>query len=165
MIDMGNQLREAARKGEGMVSGYRLHGRLGFRVSRLARLMQARHEAALPPGLTRLGAAVLGGVGDEGVVTPSDLAAYVGITRPAMSRLLRGLEARGFIARAAAGGGDGRQTAVALTPRGAATLAEVRRAGDALQAHFAAKLTPEDLSVLTRALARLAEGEPDPTDF
>lgn len=165
MIDLGNQLREAARKGEDRMGSYRLHGRLGFRVSRLARLMQARHEAALPPGLTRLGAAVLGGVGDEGVVTPSDLAAYVGITRPAMSRLLRGLEAKGFIARAAAGGEDGRQTAVALTPRGAAALAEVRRASDALQAHFAAKLTPEDLAALTRALAMLAEGEPDPTDF
>lgn len=146
------------------MDGYRLHGRLGFRVSRLARLMQARHEAVLPAGLTRLGAAVLGGVGDEDVDTPSALAAYVGITRPAMSRLLRGLEARGFVARAAAGG-DGRQTQVVLTPTGTAALAEVRRAADALQAHFAAKLTPGDLAVLTRALARLAEGEPDPTDF
>ncbi len=146
------------------MTGYRLHQRLGFRVSRLARLMQARHEAALPPGLTRLGATVLAGVGDEGVVTPSDLAAYVGITRPAMSRLLRGLEARGLIERAASGG-DGRQIEVALTVAGRAALAQTRAAADALQAHFAAKLSPEALAQLTTALARLAEGEPDPTDF
>ena len=146
------------------MTSYRLHHRLGFSVSRLARLMQVRHEAALPPGLTRLGAMVLGGVGTEGVATPSDLAAYVGITRPAMSRLLRGLEAKGFIARAP-GDADGRQTWVALTDQGTTALAEVRRAADALQAHFAAKLSPEDLATFTAALARLAEGEPDPTDF
>ena len=146
------------------MAGYRLHNRLGYRVSRLARLMQARHEAALPKGLTRLGATVLAGVGDEGVATPSDLAAYVGITRPAMSRLLKGLEAKGLIARAP-GGTDGRQTAVALTAPGQAILAQVRAASDALQAHFAAKLSDDDLTCLTQALARLAEGEPDPTDF
>ena len=144
---------------------YRLHNRLGYRVSRLARLMEARHEAALAgDGLTRLGASVLGGVGDEGVTTPSELAAYVGITRPAMSRLLRGLEARGFIARAATDG-DGRQTRVALTPQGQAALTRVRAASDALQAHFAAKLRADELSFLTQTLARLAAGEPDPTDF
>lgn len=146
------------------MTDYRLHRRLGFRVSRLARLMQARHEAALPRGLTRLGAAVLTGVGDEAVTTPSGLAAYVGITRPAMSRLLRGLEARGLIRRAP-GGEDGRQTQVVLTAEGGAALAVVRRAADALQAHFAAKLTAGDLATLTDALARLAEGEPDPTGF
>ncbi|MCB1361908.1 MAG: MarR family transcriptional regulator [Rhodobacteraceae bacterium] len=146
------------------MAGYRLHNRLGYRVSRLARLMQARHEAALPKGLTRLGATVLAGLGDEGVTTPSDLAAYVGITRPAMSRLLKGLEGKGLIARAPAGS-DGRQTEVALTDAGLGALAQVRVASDALQAHFAAKLSPDDLTHLTRTLARLAEGEPDPTDF
>lgn len=144
---------------------YRLHQRLGFRVSRLARIVQARLEADLAAdGLTRLGAAVLGGVGDEGVTTPSALADYVGITRPALSRLLRGLEARGMIARASASG-DGRQTEVALTPEGAAVLARVRVASDAVQAHFAAKLSPEELIRVTDALRRLAEGEPDPTAF
>ncbi len=144
---------------------FRLHNRLGFRVSRLARLMQARQEAALAPdGLTRLGAAVLMGVGDEGVATPSDLAAYVGITRPAMSRLLRGLEARNLIARAP-DDDDARQTNVVLTGAGQAALVRVRAASDALQAHFAAKIGADDLRVLTGALARLTEGEPDPTDF
>jgi len=145
--------------------GYRLHARLGFRVSRLARLMQARHEAALAPeGLTRLGAAVLGGIGDEAVCTPSALAEYVGITRPALSRLLRGLEGRGLIHRAP-GGDDGRQTQVALSPQGEAALRRVRLAGEALQAHFAAKLSPEALTQVTEALALLAAGEADPSDF
>lgn len=149
--------------------GYRLHQRLGFRVSRLARIIQTRLEADLAAdGLTRLGAAVLGGVGDEGVTTPSALAEYVGITRPALSRLLRGLEARGLIVRTAAGGdtgGDGRQTDVALTARGVVALARVRVASDALQAHFAAKLSPEEMKLVTDALSRLAEGEPDLTAF
>ena len=147
------------------MAGYRLHERLGFRVSRLARLLQVRHEAALSAdGLTRLGAAALMGVGVEGVGTPSDLASYLGITRPAMSRLLRGLEGKGFVLRAPASG-DGRQTAVVLTAAGQDVLLRVRAASDALQAHFAAKLTPDDLALLTDALSRLAEGEPDPTNF
>lgn len=140
--------------------------RLGQRVSRLARIMQVQLEGDLaPPGLTRLGALVLSGIGDEGLCTPSDLADHAGITRPALSRLLRGLEHRGLITRSPGQAGDGRQTAVALTPEGTAALVRVRAAFDAVQDHFAAKLTPEVLVALAATLDTLAAGEPAPTAY
>ncbi|MCB1394744.1 MAG: MarR family transcriptional regulator [Rhodobacter sp.] len=140
--------------------------RLGQRVSRLARIMQVRLEGDLAPlGLTRLGALVLSGIGDDGLIAPSELADHAGITRPALSRLLRGLEERGLITRTAGQAEDGRQTAVALTPEGAAALVRVRAAFDALQDHFTAKLTPEALAALSAMLDTLAAGEPAPTAY
>lgn len=140
--------------------------RLGNRVSRLARIMQSRLEKGLAPtGLTRLAALVLSGIGDDGLCRPSDLAAHVGITRPALSRILRGLEARGLVVRIPAEHGDGRQTVVVLTQDGVRTLGIVRTAFDALQAHFAAKLTPDALVLLADALDTLAADEPAPTAY
>ena len=52
-----------------------------------------------------------------------------------------------------------------LSPQGEAALRRVRLAGEALQAHFAAKLSPEALTHVTEALALLAAGEADPSDF
>jgi DNA-binding MarR family transcriptional regulator len=48
------------------------------------------------------------------VRTPSELADYIGITRPAASRLLKRMEARGFVTRAS-GDGDGRSVDLGLT--------------------------------------------------
>lgn len=144
------------------MSDYRLHQRLGYRVSRLARIMQSRLEGELAEyGLTRLMWTVLCGVGEDGVTQPSDLAAYIGITRPSASRLLRTMEERGLIARADAGGADGRRVDLALTPRGQAILTEARPRVAAMTAHFAGKLTPDHLAQVMRGLALLAEGEPD----
>lgn len=128
--------------------------------------MQLRLETDLAPtGLTRLGALVLSGIGDEGLATPSALATYAGITRPALSRLLRGLEDRGLIARAPVNEGDARRTTVELTAEGVAMLALVRAAFDALHTHFAAKLPADALRQVTDALDTLTEGEPAPTAY
>ncbi|CAN5731651.1 MarR family transcriptional regulator [soil metagenome] len=138
---------------------YRLHARLGYKISRLARLMQSRLERGLAPlELTRLMWCVLTGVGDEAVETPSELASYLGITRPATSRLLREMEARGFIAW---GGheADGRGRRLALTPRGLAALEAARPAVEAVREHFAAKLAETDRASVLRGLDALAEGE------
>ena len=136
-----------------------LHTRLGFRVSRLALIMQSRLEAQLAPlGLTRLSWCALTGVEDAGITAPSDLATYIGITRPTTSRLLRGLEARGFMRRAA-GQGDGRAVALALTPEGQAAHRAARRIVDAEGAHFAAKLTPAKQAAFMQAISLLDDGE------
>lgn len=138
---------------------YALHDRLGYRVSRLARIMQTRLEAVLEAeGLTRMMWLVLTGLGEDGVRTPSELASYIGITRPAASRLLRRMEARGFVTRAEAKG-DGREVALGLAPAGRAVLDRARPAVDAVTAHFTAKLDPATHEALMRGLARLAEGE------
>jgi MarR family transcriptional regulator for hemolysin len=136
-----------------------LRNRLGFRVSRLAQIMQSRLEGLLAPlGLTRLMWCALTGIEDEGVTAPSDLAAYIGITRPTMSRLLRGLEARGYVMRGP-GQGDGRGVALSLTPVGRAAHQVARRHVDTEATHFAAKLTATQHAALMAAIALLDEGE------
>jgi DNA-binding MarR family transcriptional regulator len=138
---------------------YRLHDRLGYRVSRLARIMQSRLEGLLAgDGLSRMMWLVLTGIGEDGVRTPSEMADYIGITRPAASRLLARMEGLGHVARGAAEG-DGRAVALELTPKGRAALMRLRPQVDAMTARFEAKLDPAAMAALMDGLARLAEGE------
>ena len=144
---------------DGHMTHYRLHDRLGYRVSRLARIMQTRLEAVLAEeGLTRMMWLVLTGLGEDGVRTPSELADYIGITRPAASRLLRRMEDRGFVVRAD-GDGDGRSIALGLTEAGREVVDRARPRVDDMTTHFVSKLDPATHSVLMNGLARLAEGE------
>jgi MarR family transcriptional regulator, transcriptional regulator for hemolysin len=139
---------------------YLLHRRLGWRVSRLARILQSRLEAVLADeGLTRLMWVVLCGLGEDGVETPSDMADYIGITRASTSRLLTTMEGRGLIRRHGPTGSDGRQVALALTDRGRAILTRYRPQADAMTRHFLDKITPDQARLLMDALATLAEGE------
>ncbi len=149
------------------MSEYALHKRLGYRASRLARIMQSRLEGTICDyGLTRLMWCVLTGVGEEGVQNPSELADYVGVTRPAMSRLLRALEDKGYVRRRNAGGRDGRAVVIELTGHGAEVTHKLRKDVDRLNAHFTSKLPPEQLAAVLSGLAALAEGEGDElTDF
>lgn len=136
-----------------------LHQRLSYRVSRLARIMQARVESVLAPeGLTRMMWLVLTGLGEDGVTTPSDLADYIGITRPATSRLLARMEGAGFVVRSGSAA-DGRSVSVALTDRGREVLARLRPQVDAVLARFTAKLDPAALAGLIDGLGRLAAAE------
>lgn len=137
----------------------RLKDRLGYRLSRAARILQIRLEVELAPeGLTRLMWLVLSGIGDEDIATPSAMAEAIGITRPATSRLLARMEAMGLVVR---GGGadDGRSVKLALTPAGLATLRRLRPKVEAVRAHFARKLPELELTALIVALDRLTAGE------
>jgi MarR family transcriptional regulator, transcriptional regulator for hemolysin len=140
-------------------TGYALHGRLGYKVSRLARLMQGRLERGLAPlGLTRLMWCVLTGIGDESVDTPSELATYLGITRPATSRLLRELEGKGLLRRDGHEE-DGRGRRLALTPHGHGVVEAARWAVADTRAHFATKLAQGELDAMLDMFDRLAAGE------
>jgi MarR family transcriptional regulator, transcriptional regulator for hemolysin len=149
------------------VARYRLHQRLGYRASRLARIMQNRLEALIAEhGLTRLMWCVLTGVGEEGVRTPSELADYVGVTRPAMSRLLRVLEDKAMLRRINGGSRDGRAVRIELTPLGEEVTRRTRIAVDRLNAHFTAKLPSDHLAAVLSGLEILAAGEDaELTDF
>ena len=139
-----------------------LHQRIGFQISRLARVMQTRTEAELAPlGLTRLGWVLLLGIGVDGIDRPSELARYTGITRPSISRALRRLEADGLIARTDGIETDGRIVRIVLTDHGREVLEIVRPRMDVVNRHFADKLQPEERALLFAALAKLAAGEPD----
>jgi MarR family transcriptional regulator, transcriptional regulator for hemolysin len=138
---------------------YDLHKRLGYRVSKLSRIMQSRLERMIADqGLTRLMWCVLTGVGEEGVTTPSELADYVGITRPAISRLLRDMEAKGMLAR---NGGceDGRAITISLTDHGVEIMMAARVSVELLNDHFTSKLPPDHLALVLDGIEKLAEGE------
>jgi len=160
MIDNVNQPVKMSRDGRRDMTEFLLHQRLGYRVSRLARIMQSRLEAELAEhGLTRLMWTVLCGLGEDGITRPSDLAEYIGITRPATSRLLRTMEERGLVVRSEAEGADGRCVRLALTEEGRRIIQTSRPRVSAMTAHFTAKLPPERLALVLESLAILAEGE------
>lgn len=137
----------------------RLKDRLGYRISRAARILQVRLESELAPeGLTRLMWLVLSGIGDEDITTPSAMAEAIGITRPATSRLLARMEAMGLVARSE-GPGDGRSVRLGLTRAGRAMLTRLRPKVEAVRTHFASKLSGAELAALTTALDRLTADE------
>ena len=138
---------------------YRLHERIGYKVSLLSRLMEARLESMMAEhDVTRLMWCVLSGVGLEDVNTPSALADYIGITRPAVSRLLKTMEQRGWLERSGHDT-DGRGIAVFLTKTGRQKLDACRPLVEELNAHFTSKLSGEDLAHFSSLIDRLAEGE------
>jgi len=138
---------------------YRLHSRLGYRLSHLSRLMQATLERELAPhGMSRLKWCALSGVALEGLSSPSDLAAHIGITRPATSRLLKGMEQEGLIARALAQE-DGRAREIQVTDLGHDKIAACRPLVDRNDRHFVGKLDPADLAQLFLVLDELTRGE------
>jgi DNA-binding MarR family transcriptional regulator len=141
------------------MTDYQLHSRLGYRISRLSQIMQSRLESQIADlGLSRLMWCALTGIADEAVTTPSALADYIGVTRPAMSRLLRGLEAKGYVMRKQ-GQGDGRGVILALTPTGRSAHAAARIQVDAQNDYFLAKLSKDQREALMQALSALSMGE------
>jgi MarR family transcriptional regulator for hemolysin len=138
---------------------YRLRNRLGYRLSRLSRIMQAKLEHELAPhGMNRLKWCALSGVGLEGQASPSDLATHIGITRPATSRLLKAMEKEGLIARALTPQ-DGRAREIQVTDLGRSKLAVCWPLVNRNNSHFVSKLATDDLAGLFQALDQLMGGE------
>ncbi|WP_136658929.1 MarR family winged helix-turn-helix transcriptional regulator [Nitratireductor sp. XY-223] len=142
-----------------MDRGYRLHTRLGYKVSRLARLMEAQLDEMISPfGVTRLMWCILSGVGLEDVRTPSALADYVGIARSAVSRALRTMEDMGLISRCGADG-DGRGVEIRLTERGRSVMEQCRPLVEQLNDHFTDKIAQDELAAVLRLVDALSAGE------
>ncbi|MCR9135256.1 MAG: winged helix DNA-binding protein [Alphaproteobacteria bacterium] len=138
---------------------YQLHNRIGYKVTRLARLMEARLEEQIGEhGITRLMWCVLRGVGMEGVTTPSALAGYIGIARPAISRLLKTMEARGLLVRHGTEG-DGRSTQIRLTEEGKGKMRVCHVLVQELNAHFSKKLGERAYADFMQTIDLLTEGE------
>lgn len=142
-----------------MTKDYRLQERLGFRLSRLSKMMQTRLEILLRDfRLTRLEWCVLSGVALEGHDSPSDLADHVGITRPAVSRLLKGLIARNLIERALTDT-DGRSRKITVTAQGEQTLNQCLPLVKSNQEYFTNKLSEAQTAALSDALDVIMSGE------
>jgi DNA-binding MarR family transcriptional regulator len=141
------------------VEDYTLHNRIGFKVTRLARLMEARLEKQIGEhGVTRLMWCVLRGVGMEGVTTPSALASYICIARPAISRLLKSMEKKGLLVRNGTDG-DARFTAVHLTAEGKRKMELCHVLVKELNEHFSEKLVRGEYESFMQSVDLLTEGE------
>ncbi|KPU84099.1 hypothetical protein JI58_05885 [Marinosulfonomonas sp. PRT-SC04] len=138
---------------------YRLHHALGYQLSLTARLLERRFEDALKTlGLTRITWCILLAVEVEDLLTPSDIAGFVGIDRTATSRALRQMETAGMIARGV-GKNDGRTTTVSLTENGRDLQIKAAPMARANAQHWQGKLAPTELDELRRLLAKMRSGE------
>ncbi|MEP1520418.1 MarR family transcriptional regulator [Ascidiaceihabitans sp.] len=138
---------------------YQLQNRLGFKLSRLSRIMQSRLGADLAAhGLTRLKWCVLASVEMEHLNTPSELADNIGIARPAMSRLLKAMTKDGLIERRL-NTEDGRARQIMVTARGKQKVATCWPLVQANQDHFLNKLSADQHDSLNEALRLMIRDE------
>ncbi|MBO6509395.1 MAG: MarR family transcriptional regulator [Roseibium sp.] len=101
---------------------------------------------------------VLRGVGMENVKTPSELADYICIARPAISRLLRTMEERGLLERSGIHD-DKRYRDIALTELGVEKMKACHVLVRELNDHFAGKLDPETYETFMDLIDVMTEGE------
>lgn len=142
-----------------MTEQYTLHNRVGFKVTRLARIMEERLEKQLAEhGITRLMWCVLRGVGMEEVGTPSGLAEYISIARPAISRLLKTMEEKGLLERVNTSD-DKRYTEIVLTELGEQKMADCHVLVRELNTHFSSKLGDQQYQQFMETIDQLTEGE------
>lgn len=120
-------------------------------VLRLARrLRQMRDETV---ELTSNQLSAMSVLLNHGDLTMGDLASLELVQPPSMTRIVNGLEERGFVARCAAQ--DKRQSVVTLTDPGKQVLLANRRRRDEWLARRLAELDAEEREVLRRAVGIL----------
>src|SRR3954451_2423440 len=126
--------------------------RLRLAIARTARRMRQEAGGGLSPSLT----AALATIERHGPLTPSELAERERVQRPTVTRLVAKLEETELVARTA-DPLDGRSSLIALTPKGAELLAELRTRKDAFLAARLRKLSAEDRATLARAAELLED--------
>jgi DNA-binding MarR family transcriptional regulator len=129
-----------------------LAAHLRLAVARTARKLRQEAGGGLSPSQT----SALAVVERHGPLTPSDLAARERVQRPTATRVITNLEAAGLVSKTP-DPDDRRSCLVAVTPRGAALLDEVRTRKDAYLAERLRKLPAEDRATLRRAAELLEE--------
>src|SRR5436305_11499971 len=129
-----------------------LAARLRLAIARTARRLRQEAGGGLSPSLN----AALVTVERHGPLTPSELAERERVQRPTITRVIVKLEAAELVARTA-DPLDGRPSLIALTPKGAALLKELRTRKDAFLAERLRKLPAEDRATLARAAELLED--------
>jgi DNA-binding MarR family transcriptional regulator len=138
-----------------MQDRYDLHSGLGYQLAIAARTNNAGFDESLSAlGLTRQTWCVLVAVGEQQITTPSAIADYIGIIRPAASRTLKQMDENGLLKRSA-GDIDKRSTTVALTERGIDLLRKSMPVALKTREHIDAALSPTEQSQLSNLLAKL----------
>ncbi|MGB0959110.1 MAG: MarR family winged helix-turn-helix transcriptional regulator [Halocynthiibacter sp.] len=142
-----------------MNRSYPLHETLGYQLSRTARIVERPFEHALRRyNLSRLAWCVLLAIDDENLHLPSEIAAFIGVNRTAISRVLRGMESASLVERHE-DPKDRRQARLTSTQKGREALAACTIEASKNAAHFRAKLTPEDHRTLLALLSKLQDGD------
>ncbi|WP_294290171.1 MarR family transcriptional regulator [uncultured Sphingomonas sp.] len=134
---------------------------LGALLHRAAALVAQRLSERLSDhGVTRAEWVLLALLHAEGAVPPSLLAARLGFTRGAVTKLIDRLRAKRFVVRTRAGHVDRRYQTIALTGAGAVLVPRLRAVVAACDAEVFGRLAREDHKVLERSLRCLL----DPAD-
>lgn len=116
-------------------------------VMRLARrLRRMRTDTSLSLGQL----AALGTLDRHGAMAPGELAEHERVQPPSMTRIVKALEAEGYVSRCAHPT-DGRQVVVSLTDAGRRLLREDRRQREAWLAQRLRDLSSQDREVLHQA--------------
>jgi len=108
-------------------------------------------EAVLTPSQLDL----LGPLADGGILGLRELARAAGVSAPTATRMVDGLQARGLVSRERCAD-DRRAVRVAVTPEGAAAVAESRERLQARRRALFERLDPQERQAAARVLARLA---------
>ncbi|KQN25652.1 hypothetical protein ASE86_05425 [Sphingomonas sp. Leaf33] len=117
-------------------------GSIGDTLRRAAAMVAQRSAAALTDREVTLAESVLlRTLRDLGAVSPSVLAARMGLTRGAVTRLVDRLRAKRLVVRAAAGRDDRRYQTIALTGAGAVLIGTLLERIDASEAAIFGRLT------------------------
>lgn len=137
--------------------------RLRFAVGRLFRRLRRSDDEDLTPGKLL----TLVTIEQRGPLRIGDLAAVERVTAPTMTRIIQRLDELGYVERRP-DPDDRRSCLVQLTADGTRVLDRVRQERTAYLAGQLARLDPEDLDALVRALpvleALAAEGTADEAD-
>lgn len=127
----------------------------------LLRVSRRLRQEAQKAGLSAQDALVLAHVGNSPGIGVSALADVEQTSRPTMSEQVKRLEAAGLVQRSQ-DAEDARRSGLALTPRGAKTLAAIRAQRNDWLAARLARLTPQERDALAAAaepLLRLVAGD------
>jgi DNA-binding MarR family transcriptional regulator len=130
---------------------------LGFRL-RMAHVAMYRDfaTALAELDLTQKQCATLQIVGANPGVSQVDIAAFLGTDRATMMATVDRLEQRGLLARSRSAA-DRRRQELHLTAEGQTTLVKAKRAIDAHERRFKARLTDAELDTLFAVLAKLQQ--------
>jgi DNA-binding MarR family transcriptional regulator len=117
---------------------------------------KAMDEGLAPYGLTSAQLDILLYLDLKGEVAQRDLQAALGITSATLTRIIDGMEARGFVARRPSEA-DARVKCVSATQKGCTVLDELHeKEEEPFLARFAAGFAPDELRLLTSWLNRIA---------
>jgi DNA-binding MarR family transcriptional regulator len=94
---------------------------------------------------------------DQEAVAPSALAARLGLTRGAISKLIDRLAAKNLVAKAAGGGADRRYQDLSLTPASRLLVPDLSALADRNDAEFFGDLTLAERRTIERAMKKIVQ--------